>query len=105
MDRMTTNTVELPNGIGTLRPTLGAAKNINAYFGGFVKAMERIRDLDLDAMIVMVAFALDKERADVENGVWKLGTKIVSPLSKYITLLANGGNPAESKETKGTGEA
>ena len=102
---MTANQIELPNGLGTLKPTLGAAKNINAAFGSFMEALRRVSALDLGAMITIVAFGLDEKQRDVEDDVWAAGTDLVQPLSDYLTLLANGGRPIKSEKEPKSGEA
>lgn len=92
-----------------LRCTPRAAKEVNAYFGSFTNAMQRIEAMDFEAFVVVVAAGLKKKRADVEELTYDAGImKLMKPISNFVVMLANGGRaPTEddgSKEPK-TGES
>lgn len=88
----------------TLRPSLGAAKRVNAA-GGFSQVINKLIAFDLDYYVTVVAAGLGKKPSDVEEAVYKTGLPVlVNELVTYVGYLANGGRPAEVGETK-TGEA
>lgn len=86
-----------------LRPTLRAAKEVNAFFGAFSKVYERLATFDLDAFIAMTAIGTGKKPKDVEDAVFRTGLPdLLLPLTQFCTLLANGGRlPAETKPAEG----
>lgn len=91
----------------TLRPTLRAAREVNAGFGSFTEAYRKLAAFDLEAYIVIVAAGLGKKPKDVEETVYRNGLPdLTEPLSEFVTLLANGGRPpVKPEETPPKGEA
>lgn len=90
----------------TLRPSLGAAKRVNAM-GGFMNVHSRLQAYDLDVFTQVIAAGLEKKPSDVESAVYKTGlTNLLGDVSTFVNLLANGGKPfvVNSDEDSGTGE-
>src|SRR5262245_52572141 len=82
-----------------LRCSLGAAKQINAYFGNFNAANRRLIDYDFTAYVFVIAYGTDRPARDVESAVYATGLlKLVTPLCEYVAALANGGRPPETTE-------
>jgi hypothetical protein len=79
----------------TLQSTLGAAKRVNAHFGSMGEAYFRVSKMELEAYTGVIAKALATEAKDLEaleQAVWSAGLDALRvPLTKYITLLTNGG--------------
>lgn len=87
-----------------LRCTPRAAKEVNAYFGSFVNAMQRVESMDFEAFVTVVAAGLNKKRGEVEELTYDAGIMVLmKPVSNFVVMLANGGRaPAEDdgKEPK-----
>ena len=89
-----------------LRSTLGAAETVNAAFGSFTAAYERVGKFDFSAFVVIIAAGTDKPTKEIKSAVFKNGmTDLVKPISEYLTLLSNGGRPATEAEGDDKGEA
>lgn len=85
----------------TLRPSLGAAKRVNAA-GGFSNVVSRIQAVDLEFYILVVAAGLGKKNAEVEDAVYKTGLPALgADVVKFINILANGGKPFEPETSDG----
>lgn|SRR4051812_601943 len=96
--------IDLGGKTETLRPSLGAAKRVNAA-GGFQNVINRVIAFDFDYYVSVIAAGLNKKPQEIEDavyqeGVYKLQGKVVS----FVALLANGGKPLSEPE-KDTGEA
>ena len=88
--------IKLDGKIVTLRPSLGAAKRVNAS-GGFAHVVSRIQAADLEFYILVVAAGLGKKTADVEDAVYKTGLpSLGADVVKFVNILANGGKPFEA---------
>jgi hypothetical protein len=90
----------------TLRPSLGAAKRVNAA-GGFTNVMEKLMAYDLNYYVTVVSAGLNKKPIDVEEAIYQAGLpNLVGDLVTYVGYLANGGKPAGSDASgeKDTGE-
>lgn len=91
--------VSLANGrTYRLSPTLGAALEINKHFGGFLKAIDRLGEMDLEAAIVVVQYGADLTPRGMEGlpeAVWRTGLPelINKSLIPYVGMLSNGGKP------------
>ena len=99
--------IKLNGKVETLRPSLGAAKRVNAM-GGFAHVVNRIQAADLDFYIMVVAAGLNKKNAEVEEAVYKTGLPALgADVVGFVNILANGGKPFEPDAPKGdaTGEA
>lgn len=96
------------DGVGTLRCTLGAAKAVNNYFGGFISANDALARMDFSATCAVVAAGLGKSVADIEETVFRAGqADIHAKVRKYLDLLANNGRvyvePAEPAKPDASG--
>lgn len=97
--------IELDGESALLRCTPRAAKEINAHFGSFREAAQRVDALDYAAFVAIIAVAVGKERKAVEDSVWGAGlTSLAAPLTRYIVLLANGGRMPKNSEEPAPGE-
>jgi hypothetical protein len=80
----------------TLRPSLGAAKRVNAL-GGFMHVHSRLQVYDFDVFVLVIAAGLERKPADIENAVYKSGLpNLLGDVSAFVNLLANGGKPVAS---------
>lgn len=88
----------------TLRPSLGAAKRVNAL-GGFMNVHSKLQAYDFDYFVAVIAAGLEKKSADIESAVYKTGLpNLLGDVSSFVNLLANGGKPFAPVEDSGTGE-
>lgn len=77
----------------TLRPSLGAAKKVNAM-GGFMHVHSRLQAYDFDVFVMVTSAGLEKKASDVEAAVYKTGLpNLLADLTSFVNLLANGGKP------------
>lgn len=84
----------------TLRPTLRAAQTISKQSGGIMSAVQAIGRFDLEVMTTVIALGLNatgpREINDVAEKVWSTGmVDLVEPVSRFLSILANGGRPAD----------
>lgn len=80
-----------------LRPTLRAAREINNGCGGYSGAFRKLTEFDLSAYVAIVAAGLGKKYGEVEEAVHKAGIlNLTEPLSRFVTILANGGKEPNS---------
>lgn len=85
-------TITLDGSPVTLRFTLGAAKQINAVFGNFVEAYQRINKFDLEAFPAVIAAGLGKTVKEVEADTFTAGMDVLyKDLTTYLAWLSNGG--------------
>ncbi len=99
--------IKLNGEVKTLRPSLGAAKRVNAR-GGFASVVGRLQAADFDFYVLVVAAGLGKKEAEIENAVYLTGLPALgADLVTFVNILANGGKPfgAEAPEGDGSGEA
>ena len=85
----------------TLRPTLRAAQAISKQNGGIMAAVQAIARFDLEVMTAVISLGLNittpREINDLAEKVWSTGmADLVEPVTRYLTILANGGRPVES---------
>lgn len=85
----------------TLRPTLRAAQTISKQSGGIMSAVQAVGRFDLEVMTSVIALGLNvttpREISDLAEKVWSTGmADLVEPVTRYLTILANGGRPVES---------
>lgn len=93
--------IKLNGKVETLRPSLGAAKRVNAT-GGFAHVVNRLQAADLDFYILVVAAGLGKKNAEVEDAVYKTGLPALgADVVKFVNILANGGKPYEPATSDG----
>lgn len=94
--------IELNGKAETLKPSLRAGKVINNAFGNYVDALRQLHIYDHSAYSVIVAAALGKKPADVEEAVFATGlNKLSVPLALFVNSLACGGrDPAELERTE-----
>jgi hypothetical protein len=85
-----------------LRSSLLAAKTINANFGSFGEAYQRIAKMDLAAYVAIVAAGVGAKGTPkgLDDQIYQTGMpSLVEPLTEYLNLLANGGrSPAPAKD-------
>jgi hypothetical protein len=93
--------IKLGEDTHTLRCTVRAWEEINALFGSYTEAYRQLATLNSAAYISIVAAGLGKPPKEIKSAVYAAGmSDLVGPLTKYLTLLSNGGRePVE--ETPG----
>lgn len=98
--------IKLDGKTETLRPSLGAAKRVNAA-GGFSQVMNKLMAYDFDYFVTVISAGLGKKPSQVEEAIYSTGLpNLVADCVTFVGYLANGGRPAEeSPEAKDTGEA
>lgn len=87
----------------TLRPTLRAAQTISKQAGGIMAAVQAVGRFDLEVMTSVIALGLNvttpREINDLAERVWSTGmADLVEPVTRYLSVLANGGRPVEGGE-------
>lgn len=89
--------MEVETPFGMLRPTISAGRRICNQFGSYMEALRKIELLDQNAFFAVIAAGLNKKVAEIEDDVFAHGLPdLVTPVTDYITLLANGGKPIKS---------
>lgn len=102
--------IELGGETFALRCTLGAFKDVNGHFGGFVKAFQKLAEVDIDAIAFMMAAGVGKQRntKERERIVEKLfegGLDDVLPkVTEYLGLLSAGGKKRQEAQSEVEGE-
>jgi hypothetical protein len=84
----------------TLRPTLRAAQTISKQSGGILSALQAVGKFDLEVMTSIIALGLNvttpREINDLAEKVWSTGmADLVEPVTRFLTILANGGRPTD----------
>ncbi len=96
--------IKLNGKIEMLRPSLGAAKRVNAR-GGFANVVNRLQAADLDFYVLVVAAGLGKKETEIENAVYLTGLPALSAdLVTFVNILANGGKPFDA-DAQSSGDA
>lgn len=94
--------VKMQTGTITLRCSIKAMRAVNAVFGNFYSAQDRIKSSDFAAYCVVVAAGLDKEPREVEADVYGTGMiDLNKPLCEFLDMLANGGRPPNVEPANG----
>jgi hypothetical protein len=92
--------IELDGEKKVLRPSLGAAKRVNAA-GGFSNVINKLLAYDFDYFVTVISAGLSKKPSEVEEAIYKTGLpKLVNDTTLYVTYLANGGKPAPTEADK-----
>lgn len=86
----------------TLKPTLGAVRTIETYFGGLRGASQALNALSIDGCAVIIAGGAGltgKAAEAVAEQVWQAGVIDVSiQLNAYLAALYNPKGPDAGKE-------
>ena len=87
-----------------LRPSLKACQRISRQSGGILDAIRRVGQYDFDEMVYVIGAGLDTDPDDMDalaESVWRSGLKeIAMPTIKFLTIIANGGRPADGDKEK-----
>ena len=92
-----------------LRPTLRAAIAVNRRFDGFVGALRKVHDLDLEAITQIIAAGLDKrdpdDLTDLREQLFAHGVALlVEPTSRFVEVLSYGGrDPGDPPDEERSG--
>ncbi|MGH8348275.1 MAG: hypothetical protein ACRES5_17145 [Pseudomonas sp.] len=85
----------------TLKPTLGAVRNIEAHFGGLRGAAQAINSMSVDGCAAIIVGGADlsgQEAEAVAEKVWQAGVLEVSiTLNTYLVALYNPRGPNAGK--------
>jgi hypothetical protein len=85
-----------------LRPTLRAAQTISKQNGGIMSAVQAVANFDFETITSVIALGLNLTGSvrvnEVAEKVYTTGlVDLVEPVTKYLTVLANGGRSTEAK--------
>lgn len=87
-----------------LKPTYRAAQGLSDEFGGLSDIVQRVVKLDISVISSVVEWGLGLTavgRQGLEEKVYQSGAaNLVSPCIKYISVLANGGQPVVPANTE-----
>jgi hypothetical protein len=88
-----------------LRPSLRAAKKLDAFFGGIGNGFQPLRQFNLAAYTAVIAAGLGKTDEEVEEAVYETGlANLAGDASLFLSLLTLGGSMPEKDDKKNEGE-
>jgi hypothetical protein len=91
--------IELDGDDVVLRPSLQAAQTISRQSGGISAAVAAVGRFDFDVIVSVVTLGLGvtgKDAKAIPEKVWRTGlTDLVGPVTKFLTIIANGGRPID----------
>lgn len=96
-------TITLDGRSVVLKRRLAASRDINAAFGSFSAAFQRLATFDRAAYVAVIAHgAVDEKNVDEAVFNTDLAT-LTGPLTEYVTILFNGGKSAKAAEGDNAG--
>jgi len=91
--------IELDGETVVLKPSLNACQTVSRQSGGISAAVAAVGRFDFDTVVSVVTLGLGATGSDakaIPEKVWRTGlTDLVGPVTKYLTIIANGGRPVE----------
>lgn len=88
----------------TLKPSLRAARQIEAFYGGLVPAMHNLRTANIDGLTAIIAAGADvkpKRFEALAESIYQAGAaKVATQCVPFITFLLN---PSHKDEEEGEG--
>jgi len=88
----------------TLKPTLDALTRIERRFGSVRVAAQNVADLQLDAVVQIIAVATNMSKTDLKElpeAVFAEGiVNVVAPVSEFLMTLLNPAGDSEESEKK-----
>jgi hypothetical protein len=87
----------------TLRPTLQAGLDISRQHGGVRGAIEKITNMDFDAVVAVIRAGIGREEAKklknleqlvYENGLTDAQGELLARVAEFLFNIARGGRPA-----------
>ncbi len=91
--------IELDGETVILKPSLNACQTISRQSGGISAAVAAVGRFDFDTVVSVVTLGLGvtgSEAKAVPEKVWRTGlTDLVGPVTKFLTIVANGGRPVD----------
>ncbi|WP_342640938.1 hypothetical protein [Rhodoligotrophos ferricapiens] len=95
--------IELDGERITLRPTLEAAMLVDTQFGGYTAAFQALLNHSLSAAITIISAGSGRSvNNDLRAKVYQHGVRnLVGPLSRFVTILANGGREPSGDDDEG----
>lgn len=90
-----------------LRPTLRALRSISRQYGGIGSAMERVRAMDFDTVVnVVAAGAGIKDPSTIEDQIFQAGIVNAMPaVSQYLVGLLDPSGSQGDEESEGKAPA
>jgi hypothetical protein len=84
-----------------LRPSLKAAQTISKQSGGIIAAVQAVGGFDFETIVSVIALGLGvsqgREVQALAEKVYATGlTDLVEPVTRFLTIVANGGRPVEA---------
>lgn len=93
--------LDLTGGAVTLQPTARALMEISKRFGSITNALQQVIAMNSEAIVTIVRIGgrIGDQRAKVlAEEVFAFGlADILAPVSRYITILLNGGRPPKEE--------
>lgn len=93
-----------------LEPSLSAVRSIGAILGGLRPAFQRVTDINLDAMVVVVAAGAGltlkpKEFDALAEAIWKAPNRVAigGTISDFLAILLAGGQSPGDVDTEDAG--
>lgn len=86
-----------------MKPSLKAAQTISKTSGGIIAAVQAVGRMDFDTVVTVIALGLGKtgtrDVQDIAEKVYATGiTELVEPVTRFLTIVANGGRPVAGGE-------
>jgi len=86
--------VELMENTYELKPTLRALQRINQQYGSIREAVQHVQQLDIDALIFVVAegagIRQQKDRQELAEEIFETGImEVFTPVNEYVNALLN----------------
>lgn len=93
----------------TLKQSIKAALKVNRNFGSVGDALREVIKLNIDAMAYVIASGsgVGTVTDDFLARVWKESPRLIKPLTDYLLVMQNGGNPLpqeDQQDDAGNGE-
>ena len=94
-------TITLDGEEAVLRPSLKAAQTISKQSGGIIAAVNAVARFDFETIVSVIALGLGVSQGravqDLAEKVYATGlTDLVEPVTRFLTIVANGGRPVEA---------
>lgn len=95
--------IELDGETVTLKPTLNAIQTISRQSEGIMGAVHKVGAFDFDMIVMVIGLGLNmtdrRAQRDLAEQVFSTGlADLIEPVTRYLSILANGGRPLPTDE-------
>lgn len=102
--------IELDGDTVVLKPTLNAIQAISRQSEGIMGAVRKVGQFDFDMIVLVIGLGTNttdrKDQRDLAERVFATGlADLVEPVTRYLSILANGGRPLPNGDEGGEGDA